>query len=562
MRFSHVAAAILLCCLCSGRQNSPSAIGSNNPPEAAKPGAANSEPTPVFHVDTRLVIVDVVAIAHDGQPVRGLQRDSFQLLEDGKPQQLQVFEEHLPAVQPARLPEIKLPADEYTNFPKQVNSSAVNIVLFDILNTPMSDQLYARAQMIDFLKTLPRGQRTALFTLGSDLHMMAGFTTSTDELLAAANHVVPNASAYLDTDADRAAVDRQIQMATQGLSPSQSGTDRGGPRSFGQMMQEFATEVEQVRVDDRAQRTFEGLGQLARAVSGYPGRKNLLWLSEAFPSGILPSRGDSTHFTRSYLGLMQKYSGFLAASQISVYPIDIRGLSASSSRSMTASQATMDEIAHQTGGEAFYNTNDLKGALKRGIEHGSTYYTLAYIPENKNWNGKLRRIDVKVNRSGLTLNYRRGYYATRDDPTLVEAAHRTFVAEMQAGVPESTMLLLRARVLPPDDKNPMVRVDCAVFAPDISFSGDDRLHHAKLEWVAIAWDRNSHAAANTSETMELDLQPETYATIQKTGISAHQELNLPPGTYRLRLGVMDYSTSKIGTLEIPLRVGNTAIATK
>jgi VWFA-related protein len=127
---------------------------------------------------------------------------------------------------------------------------------------------------------------------------------------------------------------------------------------------------------------------------------------------------------------MQKYSGFLTSSQISVYPIDIRGLTVSNPRSMIASQATMEEIAHQTGGEAFYNTNDLKGALKRSIEHGSTYYTLAYVPANKNWNGKLRKIDVTVSHSGLSLHYRRGYYAIHDDPTLLEAAHRTLVAEM------------------------------------------------------------------------------------------------------------------------------------
>jgi VWFA-related protein len=264
--------------------------GNSNPAEIAEPHAAADQATVVFHADTRLVVVDVVATGHDGQPVRGLQRDAFQVIEDGKPQQLQIFEEHHPAVQPAHLPEVHLPPDEYSNFPKQVSNSAVNIVLFDILNTPMNEQLYARTQMIEFLKTLPRGERTALFILGADLRMMAGFTTSTDELVTAANHVVPNASAYLDTEADLAEVDRQAQFANSGHSPSQGGgLDRGGPRSFGQAMQDFATETEAVRVGNRAQMTFEALGQLARAVSGYPGRKNLLWLSEAFPSGVLAS---------------------------------------------------------------------------------------------------------------------------------------------------------------------------------------------------------------------------------------------------------------------------------
>src|SRR5271167_3592209 len=123
MRFPPLTLSLLLFGLCASAQTPPSGAAANSPPQTAQPDAASSDPTSVFHVDTRLVVVDVVATAHDGEPVRGLEKDSFQLLEDGKPQRIQIFEEHVPAVQPAHLPDIKLPADEYTNFPKQVNGS-------------------------------------------------------------------------------------------------------------------------------------------------------------------------------------------------------------------------------------------------------------------------------------------------------------------------------------------------------------------------------------------------------------------------------------------------------
>ena len=74
-------------------------------------------------------------------------------------------------------------------------------------------------------------------------------------------------------------------------------------------MRDFATETQSGRVGNRSQMTLEALGQLARAVSAYPGRKNLRCPSKAFPSGVLASPGDSTRFTRDYLGLIQKYSG-------------------------------------------------------------------------------------------------------------------------------------------------------------------------------------------------------------------------------------------------------------
>ena len=74
----------------------------------------------------------------------------------------------------------------------------------------------------------------------------------------------------------------------------------------------------------------------------------------------------------------------------------------------------MDEIAAQTGGRAIYNMSDLKVAMQRSLEHGATYYTLAYSPRNKKWNGAFRRITLKVNLPDVKLDYRGGYYATKD----------------------------------------------------------------------------------------------------------------------------------------------------
>jgi hypothetical protein len=316
-------------------------------------------------------------------------------------------------------------------------------------------------------------------------------------------------------------------------------------------------------------KTFEGLGALARALSGYARRKNLLWLSEAFPATVLPQVQDVRPNYRNYLAIFQKYSGLLEASQISVYPIDIRGLKNTSlppvggdpgfhsterqDADLTGSQFTMRDVAEQTGGRAYYNTNDLKGALQRSMEHGSTYYTLAYVPQNHDWNGDFRRIKVQVERTGVKLDYRRGYYAIRDDPSPADAARRMLIAEMQPGVPESTMLSLRVKLGTVNRKTGNVNIDYGVNAPDITFTGDP-VKHAKLEFVAVAWDKNNKAAGDVSETMDLDLKPETFRKILGTGVPAHQQLTLKPGTYKLRLGVMDYSNSKIGTLEVPVTV--------
>jgi VWFA-related protein len=570
---------------------------------------STSESTPTFHASSRLVVVNVVVTDRDGKPITGLKKEDFELLEDGKTQPLQIFESHVPVRQSGPIPDLHLGPGEFTNFPKMATNSAINVILFDILNTPTDDQLYARQQMIEFLKTLPRGQRVALFTLGDELRMVTGFTTGTEELIAAAYKLRPGVSSLLDTQEGLENEDHGLNQIYSGASPSAGGAanfsgggspaaplgggsgstaglpgaglansaDASGPRSMSQMMQEFSGETRLVRTDQRVQKTFEAMGALARALSGYTGRKNLFWLSEGFPGTVLPNREDSRQNVRNYLAIFQKYSGQLESAQISVYPIDLRGLTnsglqqiggspeyVSSDRrdlDMAGSQLTMRDVADQTGGRAFYNTNDIKVALQRGMEHGATYYTLAYSPQNQNWNGAFRRIAVKSDRPGVRLDFRQGYYATRDAPSPVDAAHRTMVAEMQPGVPESTMLLLRVKIAATEGASDNVGIDYGVYAPDLAFTGD-AIKHARLEFVAVAWDRNNKPAANVSQTMDLDLQPETFKKIQNTGVPAHQDLTLKPGDYKLRMGVMDYATGKIGTMEVPVTVHPPQTASK
>lgn len=578
----------------------------NAPPPPSMPTPSEpADSTPTFHSTTRLVVVDVVVTDKSGNPIAGLGKGDFTVMEDGKVQPIQAFEPHVPVKQIAAVPDIQLPPGEFTNFPKQATNSAVNVVLFDILNTPTDDQLFARQEMIEFLKTLPRGQPVALFTLGYDLRMVAGFTTNTDDLIAAAQKIRPGVSALLDTEKD---MEQEDHMNNLLLPPGGSGSvGPGGPPGSGgapviaggnsmgplgagaphdvanpgdaldmRQILDFATETRLVRSDIRVEKNFDSLGALARALSGYTGRKNLLWLSEGFPAGVLPRREYFHPDARNYLWNFQKYSGLLEASQISVYPIDIRGLKnttlqpaggageqASSDRQNSdagSSQLMMKDVADQTGGRAFYNGNDLKGAMRRSIEHGSTYYTLAYSPENKKWNGDFRRIQVKLGQPDTKLDYRRGYYAVPDDPGPEDTARRMLIAEMQPGVPQSTMLLLRVKVSPADAAG-KVAVDYGVYAADIAFTGDP-VKHAKLEFVAVAWDKNEKAAGDVSETMALDLKPETFQRVLNSGVPAHQELTLKPGTYKLRLGVMDYTSAKIGTLEIPVTVGPQQTASK
>src|SRR5262249_16176468 len=169
------------------------------------------------------------------------------------------------------------------------------------------------------------------------------------------------------------------------------------------------------QTDLRVTYTVNALMSIARSLAGYPGRKNLIWISEAFPVGIDPNMeltADVFAGTRNYGPQIVQLADSLIDSQIAMYPVDARGLITSSvfdasnsghdkfgrslrggrlastvsaeSANLINVHSAMQEMADRTGGRAFYNTNDIDGAVRNSIDDGSTYYTLGYYPDNKN----------------------------------------------------------------------------------------------------------------------------------------------------------------------------------
>jgi hypothetical protein len=321
--------------------------------------------------------------------------------------------------------------------------------------------------------------------------------------------------------------------------------------------------------------TLDALSSLAGAVSGYSGRKNLLWLSGSFPFRLGPDfSNDPIRFPDNYAGGIRETAALLLASQIAVYPIDVRGvqttsLSASaqepmgtSTQTVTAAQnmrytdfantkGAMDDIARETGGQAFIG-NDLKKIMERGIEQGSTYYTLAYSPATKKWDGEYHKIEVKTAESGLKLEFRRGYYAVPEREVPGDQAGTLLFAAMQPSVPESTMLLMRLQVLMPDKDHDKIRIDYAVAPQDISFvDRKDGRKHSVIDFVAALYNKDGRDIGHAVDSMNTNIRPEVFEQVLKTGIPMHQEIDLKPGAYLLRLGVMDRSSRKIGTVDVP-----------
>src|SRR5215475_2507843 len=139
----------------------------------------NQEPATMLKATTRLVVVDVVATAHD-KAVTDLERGDFTLLEDGKEQEIKVFsfQQAIPASSARLTPAVlKLPENVFTNIPRYNTNQALNVVLLDALNTTLPHQAYVRDQMIRYLEKMPEGQPLAIYLLSTKLTLLQDFTS-------------------------------------------------------------------------------------------------------------------------------------------------------------------------------------------------------------------------------------------------------------------------------------------------------------------------------------------------------------------------------------------------
>jgi hypothetical protein len=125
-------------------------------------------------------------------------------------------------------------------------------------------------------------------------------------------------------------------------------------------------------------------------------------------------------------------------------------------------------------------------------------------------------------------------------------------AAMQPGLPQSTMLLITLRLAPPDATNKGLRIDYSIDFGGVDFDdAPDNRKRALLDCMAVALDGNGNIAGQVANTMDATLRPQEFQSLQRTGLPMHQELVLPPGTYDLRVGVLDRASQRIGTVNVP-----------
>jgi len=427
----------------------------------ATAGGANKNKG-VFRVESRLIEIDVVAQDSRGRAIKDLARDDFKVYDNGKEVPIGLFS----ALSLTPAPAAPLPPNTFSN---RVQGAQPNVtaVLLDGLNTSFQDQTWTRKEVIRFLEELQPQDRTAIFLLGDHLYTLQNFTSDPKLLLAALGNAKaanpkeieasapPVALGTIDAASDNvtgSTPEAVLQQAQQQLNASlpQGPSAAGGASSSAggsagaaaggsstgaaaeaaamAQMQLTMTQFQQHESAffgvDRVERTMDALMAIANYLAQFPGRKNLIWVSGSFPVSVgfdTPRQPGDTRDQIHFTPELQRAYKALNNANLAVYPVDARGLVAAAPGEMDVNSfystvGTMQDLASHTGGRTFYNTNDLARVMQAAEGDSDANYTLGFYPQNIRWDGKYHTLVVKVDKPGIHLRYRRGYFATEEAP--------------------------------------------------------------------------------------------------------------------------------------------------
>jgi VWFA-related protein len=335
-------------------------------------------------VSTRIVVLDVVVTDKKGKLVqRELTKDDFTITEDGVPQTIRSFEPPSSHAMPVSDVAIVNSAADL----KKIGDAPVTVLVLDELNSRFEDMSFSRQMMVKYLQSQPKvlKQPTVLMVaMNTSFQQMHDYTQDRDALIEVVKKHMP---------------EYPWRMMQSGKT---------GPGAVERMAQVLAA-----------------LQQLAQASQGTPGRKNLIWVGNGFPSADLV--GLPTDEADLIEAAIRRCTARLLAARITMYTINPTADSTSMVEADdpdTLDQAvdenggdpfsgavTFSNFAPSTGGIAYTGRNDLQNVIGEGIAKGQEYYTMSYVPTNKSDDTvKFRNIKIVMKDPGLRATTRDGYF--------------------------------------------------------------------------------------------------------------------------------------------------------
>jgi VWFA-related protein len=477
-------------------------------------------------VAARIVVLDVVVTDKKGNLVKrtDLKRDDFTILEDGQPQRMRSFE----APSAHQMPVSAAPIVNSAADLKKIGDAPVTILVLDELNSRFEDMSFGRNQMVKYLESQPavlREPTVLMVAMNTTFQQMHDYTQDRDALIQMVKKHMP---------------EYPWRMMNSG---------KGGPGAAERMAQVLAA-----------------LQQIAQASTGTPGRKNLIWVGNGFPTSDLTLLDDKTADTIE--GAIKRVTNRMLAARITMYSINpspgtTTTVEVDTPEDMATSQnetgsdpfgegkASFEALPTSTGGKAFRGRNDINNEIGEGVAAGDWYYTMSYAPSSASTDAaKYRNIRIVMKDPNLRATTRSGYYPESG-------------AEVNPAVDKDTK---------PKQQRANLQLDLSgALTTTIAYNGlnvkaakaSDGTYAITVDDAGLTWGANAAGVESAEATLAAgwyDAKNKLLGHVAREETSprgnAHAgavfslPIVLPSGVVRLRILARDAVTGKMGTVDI------------
>jgi len=529
------------------------AAAAQTPPQQTPPP---QQPDMVIRINVNLVQVDAVVTDNKGQPVKDLQPEDFEILQDGKPQVITNFSFITlgsRGAAPARKAVAVKGAPPAPPVPAaRIRAGEVKrtvALVVDDIGLSFESIYQVRESLKKFVdQQMQPGDLVAIIRTGAGIGALQQFTSDKRMLYAAIDHIKYNA------------------------------LGRVGISSFAPLGSGGNTDVDNERAQIFSVGTLGAIRYVVDGLREVPGRKAVVLFSE----NLKLFRDEGSNRVQDEV---RRLTDAANRSSVVIYSIDPRGLqvrgltAADDTRGMSAAdianvpmQRSQDEydsreglvvLAHETGGRFFANTNDISGAVKAVMQDTEGYYLIGYHPnaetfDQKTGQPKFHRVAVRVKRPGLRVRSRTGFFGTSDRgaPPIPAGRQQQIARALTSPFATGDIHVRLTPLFTQGPKGSYLNTMLFIDSKDLKFTPEpDGKQKAVIDVVAITFGDNGQPVDSTDRTFTFHVPPEGMEALKRGLLYNVSHPVRKPGPYQMRVVVRDADTERIGSasqfIEVP-----------
>jgi VWFA-related protein len=471
---------------------------------------AAQEQSPTFRGATDLVTLDVSVIDKDRHPVKGLTAADFTVLEEGKPQPVVAFDAiDLPDAPTPSAPWLRDIAPDVVS--NQHTPRRIVVIVMDDANTSsdidVMEAVSARQIAHEVIDRLGEDDLAAVaFT---DVGRWQNLTANRAQLMAAVDSFNPHPnSGPLDALQNSYRADRATLGGTTSPNPPPTCSYRGASHGVGACV-------------------IEALSAIAQGLNSAPhGRKTVVYIGNGIPYDFSMTDLRGWRNPGQDIVELQALLRSLQVANINVYAFNLCGVKCGI---VGAQQDWLRVVTEETGGRATLGTNTPEVGVPQVFVENSSYYLMGFRPSNRTADGKFRRIEVRVNRPGVELHTRSGYYAPLPEKTRAKGARTPAVdLALGQGVPGGS-LPLAMTVAPIAMRGPQTVLAITVALREPLPPGRHR-----VELVTTAVDASCPDCKHQAHRQTIEFIPASGAAAAVQTYEMISRLPIKPGRYNVR----------------------------